>query len=106
MILKINFLYLFLNIIYWSDFMLIKVCPRCGSDDIVWIIPQNWSMWECNNCDYTGAIIEVDEDVQKEIQSRWNEQKDVIADDSCEDDFDNLSDEEFEKKLDELFSQN
>lgn len=86
--------------------MLFKVCPRCGSDDIVWIIPQNWSMWECNNCDYTGAVIEVDKKIQKEIIERWNKHKDEIVDESsddCDDDY--LSDEEFEEKLDELFEE-
>ena len=55
-----------------------KVCPRCGSDDIEWIIPQNWSMWSCNNCDYTGAIIEVDDSVKKQIEKRWKRHKNEI----------------------------
>ena len=48
-----------------------KMCPRCGSLDVDWIIPQNWSMWECKNCDYTGPIIEGDMKLSKEIQEDW-----------------------------------
>ena len=55
-----------------------KICPRCGSDNIEWIIPQNWSMWSCNNCDYTGAIIEGDAELKKQIEKRWNTYKNEI----------------------------
>lgn len=85
--------------------MLVKVCPRCGSDNIVWIIPQNWSMWECNDCDYTGAIIEVEEEVQKEIMNRWREHKDDEVELCADDDSDDISEEEFEEKLRELFDE-
>ena len=30
------------------------ICPRCGSSNIDWIIPQVWSKWECKDCSYTG----------------------------------------------------
>ena len=55
-----------------------KICPRCGSENIEWIIPQNWSMWSCNNCEYTGPIIEVDNTVKKEIEERWKKHKNEI----------------------------
>ena len=48
-----------------------KMCPRCGSLDVDWIIPQNWSMWECKNCCYTGPIIEGNLELSKEIQEDW-----------------------------------
>ncbi|WP_225370420.1 transposase [Methanobrevibacter arboriphilus] len=38
-----------------------KICPRCGSKNVDWIIPQNWSVWECKDCGYTGPIIDGDE---------------------------------------------
>jgi len=53
--------------------MILKMCPRCGSTDVDWILPQNWSMWECKNCSYTGPIIEGDEELSKEIQEEWEE---------------------------------
>lgn len=86
--------------------MVIKICPRCGSSDIVWIIPQNWSMWECNNCNYTGTIIEVEKNVQKKIMKKWKNRDSDCSDETVADDFeDDLSDDEFEKKLDELFDE-
>ena len=51
--------------------MNLSMCPRCGSLDVDWIIPQNWSMWECKNCSYTGPIIEGDMELSKEIQEDW-----------------------------------
>ncbi len=34
-----------------------KVCPNCGSLGIEWLLPSLWSMWECRNCGYRGAIV-------------------------------------------------
>lgn len=87
-----------------------KICPRCGSEDIVWIIPQNWSMWSCNNCKYTGAVLEADQKTQDEIKENWPLHKDEIlskeneekSSDDIDDDLDNLSEEELERKLEEL----
>ncbi|OED30354.1 hypothetical protein [Methanosphaera sp. WGK6] len=86
--------------------MKIKVCPRCGSDNIEWIIPQNWSMWSCYNCNYTGPIIEVDKSVQEKIEHEWKYHKEDVlkrfanTDNESEDD---LSDDELNEKLDELY---
>jgi len=87
-----------------------KICPRCGSEDIVWIIPQNWSMWSCNNCKYTGAVLEADQKTQDEIKENWQLHKDEILSkenekklsEDSDDDLDNLSEEELERKLEEL----
>ena len=35
-----------------------KLCPRCGSKNVDWIIPQNWSQCVCRDCDYTGPIVD------------------------------------------------
>lgn len=48
-----------------------KICPRCGSKNVDWIIPQNWSVWECKDCDYTGPVIEGDEKIAKEIKEDY-----------------------------------
>jgi ribosomal protein S27AE len=97
-----------------------KICPRCGSENVKWIIPQVWSQWLCYNCDYTGPVIEADDKLQKEIQENWALNKEKILseekerfeetfDDESEFDKkldDDLTDEEMEKKLDQLFEEN
>ena len=97
------------------------ICPRCGSTNIDWIIPQVWSKWECKDCSYTGPAIEADDDLIAEIKADWEENKekyleeenmraqqiasgeDEILDDEMElEEEDELSDEELDKKLREL----
>lgn len=36
-----------------------RFCPICGSSDVFWAsgLPQLWSIWECRNCGYRGALI-------------------------------------------------
>lgn len=57
-----------------------KICPRCGSYNVQWIIPQIWSKWLCYDCGYQGPIIEGNEDLAKEIKEdykkRQKEEKD------------------------------
>lgn len=84
-----------------------KICPRCGSENIEWIIPQNWSMWSCNDCDYTGPIIEADDVTEKEIQEEWKYHKDDVLKrmqnkDFNEEDEETGNDKDFEEKLDKL----
>ena len=97
------------------------ICPRCGSTNIDWIIPQVWSKWECKDCSYTGPAIEADDDLIAEIKADWEENKekyleeenmraqqiasgeDEILDDEMElEEEDELSEEELDKKLREL----
>ena len=97
------------------------ICPRCGSSNIDWIIPQVWSKWECKDCSYTGPAIEADDDLIAEIKADWEENKekyleeenmraqqiasgeDEILDDERElEEEDELSEEEMDKKLREL----
>lgn len=86
--------------------MKLKVCPRCGSSNIKWIIPQNWSMSSCQNCSFTGPVIEVDEETQKEIEKYWSNNKEKILSQSQEnDEEDDLTDEELDKLLDKLFNE-
>ena len=51
------------------------ICPRCGSSNIDWIIPQVWSKWVCKDCSYTGPAIEADDDLVAEIKADWEENK-------------------------------
>lgn len=53
--------------------MMHKICPRCGSTNIDWIIPQNWSQCVCKDCDYTGPIIEGDDEFVKEVREAYLE---------------------------------
>jgi hypothetical protein len=55
--------------------MKLKICPRCGSSDIEWTLPQNWSMCSCNDCSFTGPVIEADKQTQKKLQKKWAKKK-------------------------------
>ena len=48
-----------------------KICPRCGSHNIDWIIPQNWSQCVCKDCDYTGPVIEGNQDFADQIRENY-----------------------------------
>ena len=50
-----------------------KICPRCGSKNIDWIIPQNWSQCVCKDCDYTGPVIEGNDELIEEIKMAYEE---------------------------------
>ncbi len=77
-----------------------KICPKCGSKNVDWIIPQNWSMWECKDCDYTGPIIEGDEELANELQANYQKKTEHSEEDvEIEEE---LSDEEIDKRLDSL----
>lgn len=102
-----------------------KICPRCGSKNVDWIIPQNWSVWECKDCDYTGPIIDGDEKIAKEIREDYelklkiekskskkdkkNKEKTENQETEYEEKYEEeieceeeLTDEEIERRLDEL----
>ena len=51
--------------------MQFKLCPRCGSRNVKWIIPQNWSMWVYQDYDYTGPIIKDDKNLAREIHENY-----------------------------------
>ena len=87
--------------------MKMKICPRCGSSNIKWIIPQNWSMWSCNNCSFTGPAVEADKQTQKELQKNWaKNKKQILSKTSDAETEENISDEELDEKLDKLFEEN
>lgn len=48
-----------------------KICPRCGSDRVEWVVPQIWSRWICYDCGYQGPVIEGDENLAKEIRDEF-----------------------------------
>ena len=88
-----------------------KVCPRCGSKKVNWIIPQNWSVWECRDCSYTGPIIDIDCKSPREINYTRldiNERRErrkkrkkgsLFKNKNTTTDEEDLSDEEIDNKL-------
>ena len=36
---------------------MIKFCPRCGSTNIDWVLPQTWSKYECKDCGFVTSFI-------------------------------------------------
>lgn len=51
--------------------MMFKICPRCGSRNVDWIIPQNWSQCVCRDCDYTGPVVEGNQEFADEIRESY-----------------------------------
>jgi DNA-directed RNA polymerase subunit M len=50
-----------------------KFCPRCGSTDVFWAqgMPQFWSLWDCKNCGYRGALILENGNMAEKLQEKW-----------------------------------
>jgi DNA-directed RNA polymerase subunit M len=51
----------------------VKFCPKCGSTDVFWAqgMPQFWSLWQCRNCGYHGALILADGTLATKLQKEW-----------------------------------
>jgi peptide subunit release factor 1 (eRF1) len=52
-----------------------KYCPQCGSPNIQWLLPQDWSKWECKDCGYLGALIIENSDIAEEIRIEYKRNK-------------------------------
>ncbi len=52
-----------------------KFCPRCGSSNIKWVIPQLWSIWRCGDCGYYGSVIVEDGKLADEIKKKYMKDK-------------------------------
>lgn len=50
-----------------------RFCPRCGSKNIDWVLPQDWSKWECKDCGYIGAFIIEDGEIADQIKNDYME---------------------------------
>ena len=77
--------------------MLHKICPRCGSKKVKWIIPQNWSTWQCYDCDYTGPIIEGNDELAEEIRENYLNPERVEDEEEYDEEFDDEDDDEFDE---------
>ena len=55
----------------------VKFCPKCGSTDVFWAqgLPQLWSLWECKNCGYRGALILEDGNLAVKLREEWEKNK-------------------------------
>ncbi len=51
----------------------LKFCPKCGSPKIYWAsgLPQLWSIWECKECGYRGALVIEDGESAAKIRERY-----------------------------------
>jgi len=51
----------------------LKFCPRCGSAKVYWAsgLPQLWSIWECKECGYRGALVIEDSESAAKIRERY-----------------------------------
>lgn len=51
----------------------VKYCPTCGSTNIFWAsgMPQLWSVWECKECGYRGALVIEDGDLGAKLREEW-----------------------------------
>jgi predicted RNA-binding Zn-ribbon protein involved in translation (DUF1610 family) len=51
----------------------ITFCPKCGSTDVFWAsgLPQLWSIWECRNCGYRGALILKDGKLAEKLEENY-----------------------------------
>ena len=55
----------------------VKFCPKCGSTEIFWAsgLPQLWSIWECRECGYRGALVVEDGKLAKKIRQDFLKSK-------------------------------
>lgn len=52
-----------------------KFCPRCGSSNIEWVLPQDWSKWECRDCGYIGSLIIEDGTIAEKLREEYLKKK-------------------------------
>ena len=52
-----------------------KYCPKCGSSNIEWVLPQDWSKWECRDCGYMGSFIIEDGKIAEKIRKDYENKK-------------------------------
>jgi predicted RNA-binding Zn-ribbon protein involved in translation (DUF1610 family) len=50
-----------------------KFCPKCGSTNVFWAqgMPQFWSLWQCKNCGYHGALILESGNLTAKLREQW-----------------------------------
>jgi predicted nucleic-acid-binding Zn-ribbon protein len=50
-----------------------RFCPKCGSTNVFYAsgLPQLWSLWDCRNCGYRGALILEDSKLAVKLRREW-----------------------------------
>jgi predicted transport protein len=83
-----------------------KICPKCGSDNVDSISFWDDSLWICKLCDYVGSVIKGDEELIKEIKENYiklkEKEESIIANQENKSLEKDLTDDEIKKKLNEL----
>ena len=51
----------------------VRFCPKCGSTNLFWAsgLPQLWSVWECRECGYRGALTIEDSKLAAKIREDY-----------------------------------
>jgi ribosomal protein L37AE/L43A len=51
----------------------VRFCPKCGSTNLFWAsgLPQLWSVWECRECGYRGALTIEDGELAAKIREKY-----------------------------------
>jgi len=49
----------------------VKFCPKCGSENINFLVFYRPSIWKCLDCGYEGSLIIEDSELAKEIRKRY-----------------------------------
>jgi ribosomal protein S27AE len=52
-----------------------RFCPQCGSTKIQWVLPQDWSKWECSICGYIGPLVIEDGEIAEQIHKEYLKNK-------------------------------
>jgi len=55
---------------------MVKFCPRCGSTNIDWVLPQTWSKYECKDCGLVTSFIVEDGKMADGIRKEYLKNKD------------------------------
>jgi predicted RNA-binding Zn-ribbon protein involved in translation (DUF1610 family) len=57
----------------------VKYCPKCGSTNVFWAygLPQLWSLWECRECGYKGAVVLEDGELGAKLREEWKKKAEV-----------------------------
>ena len=54
---------------------MVKFCPRCGSTNIDWVLPQTWSKYECKDCGFVTSFIVEDGNMADGIRKEYIKSK-------------------------------
>ena len=59
----------------YKFYFMTKYCPKCGSSNVDWVLPQTWSKWRCKDCGYIGSLIIENGELAEEIRRKWEKKE-------------------------------